>query len=351
MEANIGTMVRVKFLQYAKADFSRVNTPIYHDKKECERRLTKRGAGVTDEGSLMAKPPALGKGLGALIAPQPVGITAPQPGERVLTLPLADIVPSPLQPRTEFHQEHLLELIESIRERGIIQPLIVRKVGAKYELIAGERRWRAAQQVGLKNAPAIQREASDQEVLELALVENLQREDLNPIEEALAYSRLSREFSMTQEEISRKVGKNRATVANAMRLLELDPSVQSYVRQGRLSVGHAKALLSLKSHEDQRHLGESLIRQGAPVRAAERLVAEFLEKSGSRIGTTARTKKTAAGGSLPPAIAHIQNRLTEHLATRVHLQHREKSGSITIEYYGNDDLDRILRVLGLEFAD
>ena len=185
----------------------------------------------------MAKP-ALGKGLGALINTR---VAAPTPveelGERIQPLPLDQITPSPLQPRQEFRSEHLQELVESIRERGIIQPLIVRKVGDKYELIAGERRWRAARELQLTEAPAIIRQASDREVLELALIENLQREDLNPIEEAGAYERLHRDFGLTQDEISKRVGKSRASIANAMRLLDLEPDAQTLLKQGRISVG------------------------------------------------------------------------------------------------------------------
>jgi ParB family chromosome partitioning protein len=297
----------------------------------------------------MAKPPALGKGLGALISARPAGLTAPQPGERILSLALADIVASPLQPRTEFRSEQLSELIESIRERGIIQPLIVRKVNGKFELIAGERRWRAAGEVGLKEAPAIVREASDVEVLELALVENLQREDLNPIEEAMAYARLSGEFSMTQEEIARKVGKNRATVANAMRLLDLAPEVQSYVRQGRLTVGHAKAILSIKAHNEQKQVAEQLIRQGLPVRAAEKLVTRFLLQTGQP--SPRRKSNQAAETNLAPHLQRIENALTHHLATRVQMRHGGKNGAITIEFYGNDDLDRIIGILGVDLGE
>lgn len=294
----------------------------------------------------MAKPPALGKGLGALITPRPAGLTAPQPGERVLELGLQEIIASPLQPRTEFRSDQLSELVESIRERGIIQPLIVRQVGGKYELIAGERRWRAAQQVGLTHAPVIVREASDVEVLELALVENLQREDLNPIEEAMAYARLSKEFSMTQEEIARKVGKNRATVANAMRLLDLDDEVQGFVRQGRLSVGHAKALLAVKTPEEQRLLAAQVLRQNLPVRAAEKMVAKFLQQTGQP--GQGRRRAPAAESMNSPHLQHLENLLTHHLATRVVLHHKEKTGTITIEYYGNDDLDRLLSLLGIQ---
>jgi ParB family chromosome partitioning protein len=174
----------------------------------------------------------LGKGLGALISVSP-GLrgSEPEAGERVEQVSLANIVPSPLQPRREFVREALEELVESIRQRGIIQPLIVRPRHGQFELIAGERRWRAAKEVGLSEAPVIVRQASDLEVLELSLIENLQRADLNPIEEAQAYARLANEFGMRQEEIAQKVGKSRASVANSMRLLDLDPQVQSWVVQ------------------------------------------------------------------------------------------------------------------------
>ncbi len=294
----------------------------------------------------MAGKQALGKGLGALINTR---VADPEPsqsnGERVQMIALTEIIPSPLQPRQEFRPNQLTELVESIRERGIIQPLIVRQVGKIFELIAGERRWRAAQEVGVSEAPAIIRKASDQEVLELALIENLQREDLNPIEEAAAYSRLSREFKLTQEEISKRVGKSRASVANAMRLLDLDPDVQSMVRQGRISVGHAKVLLSLKSHDEQRLLAEAVIRQSASVRATEKLAFAHLSKMGNT-GGERRAPKEKPG--LSPAVRNVQNKLQHHLSTRVVLQHGEKHGSITIEYYGNDDLQRILTQIGIQ---
>src|SRR5690242_2191275 len=217
---------------------------------------------------------ALGKGLNALIntrvgSPTPV----PESGERVQQIALSEIVPTPLQPRTEFQSERLNELIDSIRTRGIIQPLIVRKVAGKYELIAGERRWRAAKEVGLAEAPVIVRTATDQEVLELALIENIQRADLNPIEEAVAYNRLAREFGLKQEEIAQKVGKSRAAVANCMRLLELHPQIQTWLAQQHISVGHAKVLLSVKAQDEQHFLAETIIRQGCTVRAAEKLIA------------------------------------------------------------------------------
>ena len=287
---------------------------------------------------------ALGKGLGALINPRVASPTpAVEAGERIQHVALTDIIPTPLQPRTEFRGERLQELIESIRERGIIQPLIVRRKGDKFELIAGERRWRAATEVGLSQAPVILREASDQEVLELALIENLQREDLNPIEEAHAFSRLAHEFGLKQEDIAQKVGKSRASVANSMRLLELHPHVRSWLMQGRISVGHAKVLLAVKSHEEQIAIAENIIRQSHTVRAAERLVAGHLAKQGA----VRATRNGGGGNGMTPAIQHLQNRLQQHLATHVTLRHGEKRGHIEIEYYGNDDLQRILDVLGL----
>lgn len=292
----------------------------------------------------MAKP-ALGKGLGALINTR---VAAPAPveelGERIQSLPLSRIIPSPLQPRTEFRSEHLAELVESIRERGIIQPLIVRKVGEKYELIAGERRWRAATELKLPEAPVIVREATDREVLELALIENLQREDLNPIEEAVAYERLHRDFNLTQDDISRRVGKSRASVANAMRLLDLHPDIQILLKQGTISVGHAKVLLSIKSHEEQKLLADMIIRQGASVRVAEKLAAQHQARSGK---TTSR-RSASSEPELSPAVQRVQNLLTHRLATRVVVHHGEKRGTITIEYYGNDDLNRLLGELGVK---
>ena len=227
--------------------------------------------------------PALGKGLSALINPR---VASPTPrvedGERIQTVPIDQIIPSPWQPRTEFRDENLQELAESIREKGVIQPLIVRRAGENFELVAGERRWRAAQRVGLQHAPVIVREASDQDVLELALIENLQREDLNAIEEARAFQRLAGDFHLKQEDIAKKVGKSRAAVANSMRLLDLHPQVQTWVVQQRLSVGHAKVLLSAKSHDDQLALAEESLRRGLSVRGAERLVADHFAGTGSR---------------------------------------------------------------------
>ena len=291
----------------------------------------------------------LGKGLGALIG-TPSGAAradASEPGERVHQINLAAIVPSALQPRKDFAREALQELIDSIRQHGIIQPLIVRESGARFELIAGERRWRAAQEIGLTEVPAIIRSANDLEVLELSLIENLQRADLNPIEEAQGYARLANEFGMRQEDIALKVGRSRAAVANALRLLDLHPQAQVWLAQDLLSVGHAKVLLALKAPEEQLLAAETVLRRNATVRGTERLVARLLG-----VGRSRRRRRVGSEPSITPtAVEDLQNRLQEHLATHVTIHHGDKRGRIEIEYYGNDDLQRIVTALGLPPTD
>lgn len=285
---------------------------------------------------------ALGKGLSALISTRPAGVRLEaEPGEKVHQVELGSVVPSPLQPRKEFARDALDELVGSIRQHGIIQPLVVREVGGRHELIAGERRWRAAQEAGLTQVPIIIRTATDLEVLELSLIENLQRADLNPIEEAQAYARLAGEFGMRQEDIAQKVGRSRAAVANSMRLLDLHEQVQSWLTQGLISVGHAKVLLALKEPEEQRAVAETILRRSATVRATERLVARQLGN------THPRRRRPAATTVSSATIDDLQGRLQEHLGTRVTLHHGDKRGRIEIEYYGNDDLQRILGALGL----
>lgn len=289
----------------------------------------------------------LGKGLSALISTRPAPIRLEvEPGEKIQKVELATIVPSPLQPRKDFAADALAELVESIRQHGIIQPLVVRNVAGRHELIAGERRWRAAHEAGLSQVPIITRAATDLEVLELSLIENLQRADLNPIEEAQAYARLANEFEMRQEDIARKVGRSRAAVANSMRLLELHQQVQAWLTQGLLSVGHAKALLALKDPQEQRAVAETVLRRSATVRATERLVARQLGMTRPR-----RRREGAANAATSAAIEDLQGRLQQHLGTRVTLHHGEKRGRIEIEYYGNDDLQRVLGAIGLPASD
>lgn len=293
---------------------------------------------------------ALGKGLSALIAAQPPPDRASPPAvadvpgdhsEKVWQINLDSITPSPLQPRKEFGTDALSELVESIRQHGIIQPLIVRKVDGRHELIAGERRWKAALAAGLAEVPVIIRTANDRDVLELSLIENLQRADLNPIEEAQGYARLAAEFGMRQEEIAQKVGRSRAAVANAVRLLDLHEQVQTWLTQNLISVGHAKVLLALKSGEEQLAVAETILRRSATVRATERLVAR-------QLGTAKpRRRRPSTVSFSSNAVEHLQSRLQEYLGTRVILHHGEKQGRIEIEYYGADDLQRIVQLIGL----
>src|SRR5438552_7032475 len=296
----------------------------------------------------------LGKGLGALIG-TPVAVPRADvvdSGERVYQIDLPSIVPSALQPRKDFGRDALQELIDSIRQHGIIQPLIVRpaasvaaatgQFGTRFELIAGERRWRAAQEIGLSQVPVIIRSASDLEVLEISLIENLQRADLNPIEEAQGYARLANEFGMRQEDIALKVGRSRAAVANALRLLDLHPQVQIWLAQSLLSVGHAKVLLALKVPEEQLLAAETVLRRNATVRSTERLVARKLG-----IGRQRRKSRRAGIDLSPATVGDLQNGLQQHLATYVTIHHVDNRGRIEIEYYGTDDLQRIVTALGL----
>jgi ParB family chromosome partitioning protein len=287
---------------------------------------------------------ALGKGLSALMGGAS-NLAAPEPvvekGESIRQIAREEIVPSPLQPRKVFRPEELAELVDSIKEKGVIQPLIVRKVGGKYELIAGERRWRASGEAGLKTLPVIVREASNRDVLELALIENLQRADLSPIEEAEAYARLMKEFTLTQEQVSKQVGKGRAVVANAVRLLTLPEQVRNWIGTGDLSVGHAKVLLGLGTAEEQLVAAERVRRENLTVRATERLVESM------RGGTKPKTKKKAVAVSNEAIFADLEKRLQQHVGTRVRIVGKADSGKVEIEYFSRQDLDRILHLLRL----
>ncbi|MFK7910584.1 MAG: ParB/RepB/Spo0J family partition protein [Akkermansiaceae bacterium] len=287
---------------------------------------------------------ALGKGLGALIKKQPAESGADQDTDALPAdshVSIDSIVPSPLQPRNHFAQGQLEELMESIRQHGIIQPLIVRKVNGNYELIAGERRWRASKELGLTAVPIRIREATDHEVLEMALIENIQRKDLDPIEEAQGYVRLAKEFDMKQDTIAKRVGKSRAAVANAMRLMELDPSIQDHVAGGRLSVGHAKAILSLKDHAVQRLAADQILKKSLTVRAAEKLVKELANPKKD-------SAKKATSREADAVIRQIQDSLRERFATDVKIAHSPKKGKIELTYYGNEDLQRVLDLLGIQ---
>jgi ParB family chromosome partitioning protein len=306
----------------------------------------------------MAKP-ALGRGLGALMGgnaiisapasaapvPQPVvtGI-APDNRERILRVPLNKIRPSALQPRKEFSDDALRELADSIREQGVVQPLIVRERDGFFELIAGERRWRAAQLIQLPEVPVIVREADDRAVLELALIENLQRENLNALEEAHGYAQLAEQFQLTQEEISAKVGKSRAVVANAMRLLKLPAAVQKFVREGRISVGHAKVILGLADEKNQILAAERVVKDGLNVRQTEGLVTK-LQSRGSRVAAAKPETVAAPGGD--PHVADLESKLREVFATKVQLNYAQGKGSLEISFFSDAELERILQILGV----
>ena len=298
--------------------------------------------------------PALGSGLGALIGakqrrekskPAKSDTSKDKSGDRgVEEVKIDRLQPSSLQPRREFDDSALEELVESIREHGVIQPLIVREKPDHLELIAGERRWRACQILKLKKVPVIRREASDQEVLEMALIENIQREDLNPIEEAEAYQRLAKEFKLRQNDIAKRVGKSRAAVANAMRLVDLDDEVKSHLKHGRITIGHAKVLLGLKEKSDQRETASEILRKNLTVRDTEKIVES--------IRNPVATGKTRVGGKqLKPSLAHVENLLRESFSTQVKLRHKPKKGRIEIEYYGEDDLQRLLDLWGVSDDD
>ncbi len=311
----------------------------------------------------MAKP-ALGRGLGALLGgnppstqtasvptiQSPASTAIPSPAidnrERVLRVPLNKIRPTAMQPRKEFSDEALRELADSIREQGIVQPLIVRERDGFFELIAGERRWRASQLINLPEIPVIVREADDRSVLELALIENLQRENLNALEEALGYAQLAEQFQLTQEEIAVKVGKSRAAVANATRLLKLPSSVQSLVREGKISVGHAKVILGLADEKNQKLAAERIVKEGLNVRQTEGLIAK-LQARGQKISDNGDGAKTKAIVPINSNLARLEDKLREKFGTKVHLKYAHGKGAVEISFFSDDDLQRILEVLNV----
>jgi ParB family chromosome partitioning protein len=306
----------------------------------------------------MAKP-ALGRGLGALLGGAPAA-AKPPPSDAPASVPVATHVPTidardrvqrvaldrirpcPFQPRKDFTPETLRELADSIREQGIVQPLIVRDKGDHFEIIAGERRWRAAQLLNLPEVPIILREADDRAVLELALIENLQRENLNPIEEAQGYSQLIGQFQLTQEDVATKVGKSRAVVANALRLLKLPQALQSYIRDGRLSVGHAKVVLGLATEKQQQQAAERVIKEGLNVRQTEGLVAKLQERATGSAKPASVTPLTKDAH-----VADLENRIREKLGTKVQLRYSQGKGNLEISFFNDDELERILQILGI----
>lgn len=301
---------------------------------------------------------ALGKGLGALIkkqeSPSPIAQkaapkkdTAPGTHDNdVRMVIITSVIPSPLQPRKHFTDSQLDDLMDSIRQHGIIQPLITRAVGNKLELIAGERRWRASKRLGLKKVPVIIRKVEDRDVLEMALIENLQREDLNPIEEAAGYVRLAKEFELKQDKIAQRVGKSRASVANAMRLLDLAPEVQNFLSKQMLTVGHAKAILAIKDTAAQIQAAELIIKKKLTVRAAEKLAQDYNNPK-----EEPKPSKHAPSAADIAIIKKVQGQLEKDFSTKVNLHHTSKKGRIEIEYTGSSDLNRILELLGVSISE
>jgi ParB family chromosome partitioning protein len=298
----------------------------------------------------------LGRGLGGLIAAArpaaPAAVPAPAPlaaapapatGYREIAVEL--IEPSPYQARRDIDPAQLSELAESIRSEGLLQPVVVRQAGERFQLIAGERRWRAFQQLQLRAIPARVVEASNASAAALGLIENLQREDLGPIEEAQGYASLIRDFDLTQETAAERVGKGRATVANALRLLSLDEEVQGYVAKSLLSPGHAKALLSLEEAAARLLLARRIIEEGLSVRTAEKLAQTGKLAGGTKARGHRRRPTPAADAA---AVASIEKRLTSHLGARVTVFHSPKKGRIVIPYSGNEDLQRVLELLGVK---
>lgn len=283
---------------------------------------------------------ALGKGLSSLL---PTRSTSPAPAApphptHPTQLPIDSIHPNPMQPRTVFQPERLEELAASIRANGIIQPLIVRFHADQYQLVAGERRWRAAKLVGLQDVPVVVQDVADPRMLEVALLENIQREDLNPIETAQAYDRLSRELGLSQEEIGRRTGKDRTSITNMIRLLRLPHEVQALVAAQRLSMGHARAILGLPDAQDQIEIGEKAAAQGLSVRQVEAMVQERTADRPKSGGASRKEQK------LDPNIKAAVEELERALGTRVKIvELSEQRGRIEIEYYSQAELDRLFQ--------
>jgi ParB family transcriptional regulator, chromosome partitioning protein len=298
---------------------------------------------------------ALGKGLSALIRepepPQPPapGAVAPAAGQAataaapalaprdgLLQVDIDLIDPSPYQPRTKFHEATLEELAQSIRASGIVQPLVARSLAGRYQLIAGERRWRAAQRAGLNRVPVVLKDVPEELALEMTLIENLQREDLNPIEEAQAFQRLMDEFALTQEQVAERTGTERTTIANALRLLRLEQPIQEMIEENRLTAGHARALLTVSDPAERVEFARKVARNGMTVRQVERMVA----RSG-------RPRSAPASAQPDPNTKAALEDLQRHYATRVHIRAagEGKPGELTFEYYDDGDLMRLYQVL------
>jgi ParB family chromosome partitioning protein len=279
----------------------------------------------------MVKRKALGKGLGALI---PSSSRGGDSGSALLELDISQVQPNPEQPRTVFEEKALQELANSIKEHGILQPLVVRKAGGNYQIIVGERRWRAAQLAGLHKVPALLQESDDVNALEIALIENIQRQDLNPLEEARAYQMLMDRFDMTQEQVSERVGKDRSTVSNMVRLLKLHDDVKKHIINGDIEMGHARALLSIPDVITQRELCAEIIKKNLTVREVE-----------MRVKKKTPAKKTKKLVKSDPFIKDAQNKLADKLETRVDIKPGTRGGKIVLKYTSDKELNRLYELL------
>lgn len=285
----------------------------------------------------MSKKFGLGKGLGALI-PEDINEDIPN-DNNVNELSMDLIRPNNGQPRKKFDEEGIIQLSQSIQEHGLIQPIIVKSENNIYTIVAGERRWRAAKLAGLKKIPVIIMDLSDKEVLEISLIENIQRQDLNPIEEAKAYKKLIHEFKLTQEELSKRLGKSRTAIANCLRLLNLDERVQEYLIDGVISEGHGRAILALSDKELQYKVSQTIIDENLSVRETEKIIRELINAKAND------NKKNDKSDN--PYYIDIKNRLEEFFGTKVDINSKKNKGKIEIQYYSEEDLQRILDILKL----
>lgn len=274
----------------------------------------------------------LGKGLQALL-PE---LKREEHEEKIIEISIEKITVNKHQPRHTFDEEKLQELANSVREHGVVQPIIVRSIDGKYEIVAGERRWRASRMAGLNKIPAIVKELTEKETSEIALIENIQRENLNPIEEAVAYNTLMEEYGLTQEELSKRVGKSRPFIANTVRLLSLSDSIKQMVLRGALSAGHARAIMSVPKDKDREELAKKAIAKGFSVRQTETEAKSILA------GDKKKQKKPEKGD---PVILELEERLRKRFSTKVFIKHGSKAGKIELEYYGDDELQRLLEAL------
>ena len=285
----------------------------------------------------MGKKFALGKGLSALI---PEEMEEGREKKDNTMISINKIKSDSEQPRKAFDSEKIAELTESIKTHGIIQPLILRKDAEdRYVIVAGERRWRAAKLAGLKEVPAIIMELSDRDILEISLIENIQRQDLNPIEEAFAYKRLLNDFEITQEELSKRIGKSRVVISNTMRLTNLDSRVQQYLIEGIITEGHGKVLLSIDDGQIQYELAQQVIDEKLSVRELERLIKRISEKKNDSV--------SSVENEINPYYKDIKNQLQNYFGTKVNILSKRNKGKIEIEYYSEDDLQRILDIINM----